>query len=99
MRRNGETRCIDQQKPNTHKNEKHEEGQSDLLHDLPDWLHEIRENFVDECNPSDPRRNPELGHRGTSNSSHELPMESRAKVVSGSVKHSVFTKTRIAISV
>ena len=33
------------------KNEGREEVQSDLLHDLPDWLQEFRENVVDECNP------------------------------------------------
>ena len=36
-------------------------------------------------------RAAELGHRDTSSSSHELPMESRAKVEPGSGKHGVFT--------
>ena len=34
---------------------------------------------------------PELGYRDTSSSSHELPMESRAKVEPGSGTHSVYT--------
>ena len=36
---------------NTNKNEGHEEVQSDLLHELPDWLQEFRENLVDERSP------------------------------------------------
>ena len=70
---------------NTHKNEGREEVQSDLLHVLRDWLQEFRENLVDESSPLEPRGNPELGCRDTSSSSHELPMESRAKVEPGSV--------------
>ena len=65
---------------NTNKNEGHEEVQSDLLHDLPDWLQKFRENLVDERSPVEPRGNPEPGYRDTSSSSHELPVESRAKV-------------------
>ena len=61
---------------NTNKNEGCEEVQSDLFHELPDWLQEFTENLVDERSPSEPRRNPELGYRDTSSSSHELPMES-----------------------
>ena len=59
---------------NKNKNEGHEEVQSDLLHELPDWLQEFRENLVDERSPSEPRGNPEHGYRDTSSSSHELPM-------------------------
>ena len=76
---------------NNNKNEGHEGVQCDLLHELPDWLQEFRENLVDERSPSEPRRNPEPGHRDTSSSSHELPMESRAKVEPGLGKHSVHT--------
>ena len=47
---------------NTNKNEGHDEIQSDLLHELPDWLKEFRENVVDESNPLEPRGNPALGH-------------------------------------
>ena len=31
-------------------NERREEVQSDLLHDLPDWLQEFKENLVDGVN-------------------------------------------------
>ena len=40
---------------NTNKNEGHEEVQSNLLHDLPDWLQGFRENLVDESSPLEPR--------------------------------------------
>ena len=71
---------------------KDEEGQSDLLHDLPDWLQESRENVVDENCSLQPRGDPAPGHRDTSSSSHELPMESREqKWNRGSGKHSVHT--------
>ena len=36
--------------------------------------------MVDESSPSEPRRNPAPKDHDTSSSSHELPMESRAKV-------------------
>ena len=50
----GESHCINPQKPKTkNRNEGHEEVQSDLLHDLPDWLQEFREKLVDECSPSE----------------------------------------------
>ena len=70
---------------------KDEEVQNDLLHDLPDWLQESRENVVDENSSLQPRRDAAPGHRDTSSSSHELPMESRAKVEPGSGKHSIHT--------
>ena len=54
----------------TQKNEEREEVQSDLTHELLDWLQEFRENLVDERSPSEPRANPELGYRDTSISSH-----------------------------
>ena len=73
----GKTRWKDQQEPKTQKNEGHEEAQSDLLHELPDWLQ--------------PRRTPAPKDRDTASSSHELPMESRAKVEPGSGKHCVQT--------
>ena len=43
VRSYGETCCINRQKPKTNKDEGHEEVQSDLLHDLPDWLQDFRE--------------------------------------------------------
>ena len=73
---------------NKNNNEGREEIQSDLLHDLPDWLQEFRENLVDERSPSERRWNPELGYRDTSSSSHGLLMESRAKVEPVSGEHS-----------
>ena len=76
---------------NKNTNEGCKEAQSDPLHDLPDWLQEFRENLVDESSPLEPRWNPAPGHRDTPSSSHELPMESRAKVEPGSGKHSVYT--------
>ena len=36
---------------NKNKNEGREEVQSDLLHDLPDWLQDFRENLIDESGP------------------------------------------------
>ena len=76
---------------NTNKNEDDEEVQGEVLHDLRDWLQEYRGNLVVESSPSEPRRNPEQGSQDTSKSSHELPMESLAKVEPGSGKHSVYT--------
>ena len=65
---------------NKNKNDGREEVQSDLLHDLPDWLQDFRAILVDESSPSEPRSNPAPEDQDTSNSSHELPMGSRAKV-------------------
>ena len=50
-----ETR-MNPQKPKTqNKNEGREQVQSDLMHDLPDWLQEFKENLVDERSPSELR--------------------------------------------
>ena len=88
----GETRCTNQQKAKIKiKNERREEVQSDLLHELPGWLQEFRENLVDERSPFEPRGNPEPGYRDTSSSSHEVPMEPRAQVEPGSGKRGVYT--------
>ena len=62
-----------------------------MLHDLPDWLQKFRENLVHERCPFEPRGNREQGNQDSSKSSHELPMEARAKVEPGSGKHSVQT--------
>ena len=86
---------------NKNKNEGCEEVQSDLLDELPDWLQEFRENLVDERSPSEARGNPELGHRDTYSSSHELPVESRAKVepvLVSTVSTRTFRRTQIATS-
>ena len=80
MRSYGETRCQNQQKPKTQiKNQGDEEVQ------------EFRENLVDERSLLEPRGDPSPGHRDTSSSSHELPVESRAKVDPVSGKHGVYT--------
>ena len=68
-----------------------QEVQRDVSHELPDWLQEFREILVDESTSTEPWRNPEQGSQDTSKSSHELPMEPRAKVEPGSGKHSVYT--------
>ena len=64
--------------PNT--NVDNEEVRGNSLHDLPEWQEEFKDNLVDESFAE---------HRDASSSSHELPSEPRAKVVSG--KHSIFT--------
>ena len=65
---------------NPNKYDVNEELQSDQLRDVPDWLHEFKHGLVDESVPE---------HRDATSSSHELPSEPRAKVVSG--KHNIFT--------
>ena len=62
------------------KNNDNEELHSDQLQGVPDWLQEFKHGLVDESVPE---------HRDASSSSHELPLELRAKVVSG--KRSAFT--------
>ena len=75
-----ETRHVDQQKPE-HPNKNDNEGvRRDPLRDLPEWLEEFKEHLVDDSVPE---------HRDDSSSTHELPSEPRAKVVSG--KHSILT--------
>ena len=64
------------------KNGESEEVQRDILHELPDWLQEFRENLVDK------NAQP---HQYSPSSSHELPMEPRAEVVLGTGKHSIYT--------
>ena len=98
----GELRHESTGTENQNKNREPEEVQRDVSHDLPDWLQEFRENLVDERSPLEPRGNPELGYRDTSKSSHELPMEPRAKVepvrVSTVYVHT-FRRTQIVILV
>ena len=65
---------------NPNKNDDDEELQSDQLQGVPDWLQEFKQGLVDESVPE---------HRDASSSSHESPLEPRAKVVSG--KHNIFT--------
>ena len=47
--------------------------------------------MVDESTSTEPWGNPEQGSQDTSKSSHELPMEPRAKVELGSGNHIVYT--------
>ena len=78
-----ETRRVDQQKPKTQiKNEDDEELRSELLQAVPEWLQDFKENLVDKnVQP----------HQYSPSSSHELPMEPRAKVVQGRGKYSIYT--------
>ena len=76
---------------NQNKNRELQEVQRDISRELPDWLQGFRENLVDESTSTEPWGNPEHRSLDTSKSSHELPMELRAKVEPGSGKHSVFT--------
>ena len=55
-----------------------EELQSDELQRVPDWLQEFKDGLVDEIVPE---------HRHASSSSHELPLEPRAKVVPSETQH------------
>ena len=66
---------------NKNQNEGDEEVQSDLLHDLPGWLQEFRENLVDERSPLEPRGNYVPKDQDTSSSSHQVPMERASKKV------------------
>ena len=80
------------QKPETKiKNGESEEVQRDFSHELPDWLKEFWVNLVDESTSTEPRGNQSHEHRDISSSSHELPMEPRAKVEPSPGKHSVYT--------
>ena len=87
---------------NKNTNAGHEEAQSDLLHDLPDWPQDFRENLVDESSPTKPRRNPAPKDQDTSRSSHELPMGVASKkwnrVRVSIVSTRTFRRTQIAIS-
>ena len=69
---------------NQNVNGESEEVQRDISHELPDWLQEFRENWVDES-PSEGRRGDLMQRSAdTSSPSHEPPMEPRAKVEPGS---------------
>ena len=65
---------------NPNKNDDNQEVRGNSSHDLSEWLEKFKDNLADESVPE---------HRDASSSSHELPSEPRAKVVSG--KHSIFT--------
>ena len=78
VRGNSSHGLAETQNPN--ENDDNEEVRGNSSHGFPEWLEEFKENFVEESVPE---------HRSASSSSHELPSEPRAKVVSG--KHSIFT--------
>ena len=59
----------------TNRNEDDEELRSELCQEVPEWLQDFKENLVD--------KNVQQ-HQYSPSSSHELPMEPRAKVVPGS---------------
>ena len=75
-----DTRRVDQQKPKTQIKNDNEGVRCDPLRDLTEWLEEFKEHKVNDSVPE---------HRDASSSSHDLPSEPRAKVVSG--KNSIFT--------
>ena len=54
---------------NTNKNEGREDVQSDLLHELPDWLQEFRENLVDESSPLAPKDQDTFSSSGVASKS------------------------------
>ena len=87
VRSYGRTRCIDQPKPKTQVKTKDTRKCRAIY--CMNWRTGC--NLVDESRPLEPQGNLAPGHRDTSCSSHELPMESRAKVELGSGKHGVFT--------
>ena len=86
MRRFGESRCRNQQNPEN-KTKTMDAKKYKGFHSMnsENWLHDFRENLVDE------RSSSEVGFCDISSSSHEVPLESRAKVDLGSGKHSVYT--------
>ena len=65
---------------NKSNNEGREEVQSDLLHHLPDWLQEFRENFVDDGTSEERQGNTMQKSADTSSSSHDRSMEPRKYV-------------------
>ena len=79
-----ESRGMNQQKTKIQiKNDDNEEVRSDLLQDVAEWLQDFKENLVD---------NNVQPHQYSSSSSHELPMEPRAKVVPAlGGEHSIHT--------
>ena len=63
----------------------------EVSHELPHWLHEFRENLVDESTSEKLRRDL-MQSADTSGSSHELPMKPQAKVEPSSGEHNVYTR-------
>ena len=77
---------------NKNKNGEREEVQRDMSHELPDWLQELKGKFwLMKVLQQGLGETQTKGVKTLPNSSHELPMEPRAKVEIGSGKHSVYT--------
>ena len=84
---------ISRNQKNINKNEDDEELRSGLLQDVLELVQDFKENLVDKnVQP----------HQYSPSSTHELPMEPRAKVVQGPGKHTVSfltsRRTKIVIS-
>ena len=79
---------------NKNKNKEREEEQIYIYYMNCRVGYRKSETLVDESSPINPRRNREHGCQNTSSSSHELSMQSRAKVEPGSSKHSFYTHFR-----
>ena len=92
MRSYAETRCPNKQKTKTPITMKETEKYR-VIYGMTcrTGCRSFRENLVDESIPLEPRGDPSPGHRDTSSSAHELPMESRAKVEAGSGVSTVST--------
>ena len=88
----GETRCMNPQKPKTKTKMENAKKYKEIYR--MNCLIGYRNSggiLVDESTSTEPQGNPAPKDQDTSKSSHELPMEPRAKVELGSGKHSVFT--------
>ena len=88
----GETRCMNTQKPKTKFKMVNQKKYKEIfrMSCLIRYRNSVRIWF-DESTSTETWENPEHGSQDTSKSSHELPMEPRAKVEPGSGKHSVYT--------
>ena len=87
----GETRCMNPQKPKT-KIKMRIRSSTKKIFAWIGWLATgIQVEKLVESTSTEPWENLEQGSQDTSKSSHELPMEPRAKVEPGSGKHSVYT--------
>ena len=68
---------------NQKKNGESVELQRDISHELPGWLQEFRENFVDESPSTEPWENQSKEVKTLSMSSHELPNGAACKSGTG----------------
>ena len=92
VRSHGETRCTNQQKSKTHvKMLETKKYRSICCMTCRTGYRGSEKYWLMKVVLLEPRRNPEPGDRDTSSSSHELPMESRPTMESGSGKHSFGT--------